>query len=79
MTPLVDFGDLALGTLALISGLLSAKAARIYFWALGFWYGIDVMMFFTSHFNTLSLLVNAGGNIPPHFVISDAAFGLQSM
>jgi hypothetical protein len=73
MTPLVDFGHLALGTLALISGLISGKVARIYFWALGIWYGVDVIMFFTSHFNTLSLLVNAAVNMP-HFIISIAAF-----
>jgi hypothetical protein len=73
MTPLVDFGHLALGTLALISGFISAKVSRIYFWALGVWYGIDVIMFFTSHFNTMSLLVNAAVNMP-HLIISIAAF-----
>lgn len=73
MTPLVDFGHLALGTLALISGFISAKAARIYFWALGTWYGIDVIMFFTSHFSSMSLLTNVAINMP-HFVISIAAF-----
>ena len=73
MTPLVDFGHLALGTLAVISALISAKATRIYFWALGVWYGIDVIMFFVSHFSTMSLLVNAAVNMP-HFIISIAAF-----
>jgi hypothetical protein len=73
MTPLVDFGHLALGTLAVISGLISSKAARIYFWALGIWYGVDVIMFFTSHFSSMSLLVNAAVNMP-HFIISIAAF-----
>lgn len=73
MTPLVDFGHLALGTLALISGFISAKVARIYFWALGVWYGIDVIMYFTSHFNTMTVLLNAAINMP-HFVISIAAF-----
>src|SRR5262249_9342821 len=33
MTPIVDLGHLVLGALALISGLISAKLARIYFWA----------------------------------------------
>ena len=73
MTPLVDFGHLALGTLALISGFISAKAARIYFWALGIWYVIDVIMFFTSHFSSMSLLVNAAVNMP-HLIISIVAF-----
>jgi hypothetical protein len=73
MTPLVDFGHLALGTLALISGLISGKAARIYFWALGIWYGIDVIMYFFSHLSTMSLLTNVAINMP-HFLISVAAF-----
>lgn len=73
MTPLVDFGHLALGTLALISGFIGPRVSRIYFWALGVWYGIDVIMFFTSHFNTMTLPVNAAVNMP-HFVISIAAF-----
>jgi len=30
-------------------------------WVLGVWYGIDVIMFFVSHFNTMSLLVKRGG------------------
>jgi hypothetical protein len=73
MTPIVDFGHLALGTLAAISALISGKVSRIYFYALGVWYGIDVIMFFVSHFNTMSLPVNLAVNMP-HLVISIAAF-----
>ncbi|MGA3206042.1 MAG: DUF4383 domain-containing protein [Bryobacteraceae bacterium] len=73
MTPIVDFGHLALGTLAAISAFTSAKVSRIYFWALGVWYGIDVIMFFVSHFNSMTLLVNAAVNMP-HFLTSIAAF-----
>jgi len=51
MTPIVDFGHLALGVLAALSAWRSAKASRIYFYVLGVWYGIDVIMFFVSHFN----------------------------
>ena len=40
MTPIVDVGHLALGALAAISAMISAKAARVYFWALGIWYGL---------------------------------------
>jgi hypothetical protein len=77
MTPLVDFGHLALGTLAAISAFTSVKVSRIYFWVLGVWYGIDVIMFFVSHFNSMSLLVNAAVNMP-HFVISIAAFWIAT-
>ena len=73
MTPIVDFGHLALGALAAISAWHSAKASRVYFWALGVWYGIDVIMFFVSHFNTMSLLVNLAVNMP-HLLTSIAAF-----
>jgi uncharacterized protein DUF4383 len=73
MTPIVDFGHLALGTLAAISAFTSAKVSRIYFWALGVWYGIDVIMFFVSHFNSMTLLVNAAVNMP-HLLTSIAAF-----
>jgi Domain of unknown function (DUF4383) len=77
MTPIVDFGHLALGALAAISAMISAKAARIYFWTLGVWYGLDVIVFFTTHFSTMSLLVNAAVNMP-HFVTSIAAFWIAT-
>jgi len=73
MTKIVDIGHLALGALAVISALISGKVSRIYFYALGVWYGIDVIMFFVSHFNTMSLPVNLAVNMP-HLVISIAAF-----
>lgn len=72
MTPIVDFGHLALGALALISGLISAKVSRIYFFALAIWYGIDVVMYFTSHFNSMPLIKNFAINMP-HFLITIAA------
>jgi hypothetical protein len=77
MTPIVDFGHLALGALAALSAWHSAKASRIYFYALGVWYGIDVILFFVSHFNTMSLLVNAAVNMP-HFLTSMAAFWIAT-
>ena len=77
MTPLVDFGHLALGTLALISGFISAKVSRIYFWALGVWYGVDVVMFFSSHLSSMSLPLNIAINMP-HFIISIAAFWIAA-
>jgi hypothetical protein len=77
MTPIVDFGHLALGTLAAISAAISAKVSRIYFYVLAVWYGIDVVMFFVSHFNTMSLLVNAAVNMP-HLLASIAAFWIAT-
>ena len=72
MTPIVDFGHLALGALALISGLISAKITRIYFWALAVWYGIDVIMFTSQNLHALTpvklVLINM-----PHFLITCAA------
>jgi len=73
MTMIVDIGHLALGVLALISGFISAKIARIYFYALGVWYAIDVILFFTSHLQTMNLLVNVAVNTP-HTLITIAAF-----
>src|SRR5438477_12921279 len=55
MSKLIDFGHLALGALALISALISAKSARIYFWILGVWYTIDVVTYFFGHLHTTSL------------------------
>src|SRR5690242_12269411 len=53
MTRIVDLGHLALGALALVAALISARAARIYFVALGIWYSIDVATYFASHLYTL--------------------------
>lgn len=73
MTMIVDIGHLALGLLALISGFISAKAARIYFYALGVWYSIDVILYFFTHLQSMSLLVNIAVNMP-HTLITIAAF-----
>ena len=77
MTPIVDFGHLALGALAAISAMISSKAARVYFWALGIWYGLDVIVFVITHFSTMSLLVNGAVNMP-HFLTSIAAFWIAT-
>lgn len=73
MSKLIDFGHLALGTLALISAFISAKAARIYFWALGVWYTIDVVTYFFGHLHTTSLTTNILANLP-HTIIFVAAY-----
>src|SRR5262249_46969286 len=72
MTPIVDIGHLALGALALIAGLISSKACRIYFWVLFAWYGLDVIVYFISHFGSMSLLTNIAVNMP-HLIGSLAA------
>jgi hypothetical protein len=71
MTKVVDYGHLALGALALISGLVSAKIARIYFWALAAWYSIDVIKFTSENLDmppVKLVLINM-----PHFLITCAA------
>ena len=73
MTMIVDVGHLALGTLALLAAWHSGKASRVYFYALGVWYSIDVIVYFVSHFSQISLLVNVLVN-GPHTVITIAAF-----
>jgi hypothetical protein len=73
MTPLVDAGHLALGALALISGLISAKAARLYFWFLGIVYGLDVVIYAISHWGKISPTTNFLVNLP-HTVIFISAF-----
>lgn len=73
MTRIVDIGHLVLGALALLSALISPKLSRIYFYALGVWYAIDVVRFFASHLQTMSLIVNVLVNLP-HFLITVAAF-----
>ena len=77
MTKIVDIGHLALGTLAAMAAWHSAKACRIYFYALGVWYGIDVVLFVVSHLHTMSPLVNAAVNIP-HLLTSLAAFWIAT-
>ena len=73
MTMIVDIGHLALGLLALIAALSSARIARVYFWLLGVWYTIDVSTFFFGHLHSLSLLVNLLTNLP-HLLIFIAAY-----
>jgi hypothetical protein len=73
MTMIVDIGHLALGSLALIAALSSARIARVYFWLLGVWYTIDVVTFFFGHLHSLSLLVNVLTNLP-HLLIFIAAY-----
>lgn len=73
LTRIVDIGHLALGSLALIAALSSARIARIYFWLLGVWYTIDVFTFFFGHLHSLSLLVNVLTNLP-HLLIFIAAY-----
>ena len=72
MTMIVDIGHLGLGVLAVIAALISAKAARIYFYFLGAYYAFDVIYYVATH-TTLSPLTNLLVNLP-HAVISIAAF-----
>jgi hypothetical protein len=73
ITTIVDLGHLALGVLAAIAAWHSAKAARIYFWVLGVWYSIDVIVYFFSHLRNTPLIVNILVNTP-HTIITIAAF-----
>jgi TM2 domain-containing membrane protein YozV len=73
MTPLVDAGHLVLGALALICGLISAKAARFYFWFLGIAYGLDVLIYAVSHLGKISPMTNLLVNLP-HTLIFISAF-----
>ena len=73
MSRLIDLGHLGAGALALIGALISAKAARFYFWLLGIWYTIDVLTYFLSHLHSLPLLTNVLVNMP-HIVIFIAAY-----
>jgi hypothetical protein len=73
MTTFVDLGHLGLGTLALISGFVGPKAARVYFWFLGFFYAADVITYVIRHLHLISPLTNLLVNMP-HMVISIAAF-----
>lgn len=72
MTPLVDAGHLALGALALICGLISARAARFYFWLLGIAYGLDVMSYAVSHWGKISPTTNFLVNLPHTLIFISA-------
>lgn len=73
MTPLVDAGHLALGALAVISALVSKKAARLYFWLLGVVYAIDVVTYAITHLQTIGPMTNFLINLP-HTLIFISAF-----
>ena len=73
MTTFVDVGHLGLGALALISGFVGPKAARVYFWFLGFFYAADVITYAIRHLHLISPTTNLLVNLP-HIVISIAAF-----
>ena len=73
MTTFVDIGHLGLGTLALISGFVGPRAARVYFWFLGFFYAADVITYAIRHLHLISPLTNLLVNMP-HMVVSIAAF-----
>jgi hypothetical protein len=73
MTPIVDFGHLAAGALGVVGALTGVRGARICFYVLGTWYLIDVVVYFVSHFNQVSLKTNILVN-GPHILIFIAAF-----
>jgi hypothetical protein len=73
MTRIVDLGHLGAGSLALIGALISAGAARAYFWLLGGWYTIDVFVYLFGHLQTLPVAKNVLINLP-HILIFIAAY-----
>jgi hypothetical protein len=77
MTRIVDLGHLGAGALAVIGALISARAARIYFYILGIWYSIDVVTYFFTHLNKIPLVKNVLVNMP-HILIFIAAFWIAS-
>jgi hypothetical protein len=77
ITTIVDIGHLALGVLAALAAWHSAKASHIYFYVLGVWYSIDVVVYFFSHLQTVSMIVNLMVNTP-HTVITIAAFWIAA-
>src|SRR6202522_4588965 len=72
MTTFVDIGHLGLGTLALISGFVGLRAARVYFWFLGFFYAADVITYAIRHLHRIAPITNLLVNMP-HMVVSIAA------
>ena len=73
MTTFVDIGHLGLGLLALIGGFVGRKAARVYFWFLGFFYAADVIIYAIRHLHLISPMTNLLVNLP-HILVSIAAF-----
>jgi hypothetical protein len=64
MTTFVDIGHLGLGVLALISAFVGQKAARVYFWFLGFFYAADVITYAIRHLHLISPVTNLLVNLP---------------
>lgn len=77
MTRIVDLGHLGAGALAVIGALTSARGARTYFYVLGIWYLIDVLVYFFSHLNQIALKTNVLVN-GPHILIFIAAFWIAA-
>lgn len=77
MTRIVDIGHLAAGALGVIGALTSARGGRIYFYVLGAWYLIDVVVYFISHLSQTSLKTNIVVN-GPHILIFIAAFWIAA-
>jgi hypothetical protein len=77
MTRIVDLGHLFAGALAVVAALSSPRVARIYFYLLGVWYSIDVLVYFVSHLQTISLPRNLLVNLP-HILILGAAFWIAT-
>ena len=77
MTRIVDLGHLGAGTLAVVGALSGARGARIYFYVLGVWYLIDVVVYFFSHLNQIPLKTNILVN-GPHILIFIAAFWIAA-
>lgn len=73
MTTFVDIGHLGLGLLALISGFMSLRTSRVYFWFLGFFYAADVVIYAIRHLHLIPPVTNLLVNMP-HLVVSIAAF-----
>jgi hypothetical protein len=77
MTRIVDLGHLAAGALGVIGALTSARGARVYFYVLGTWYLIDVVVYFVTHLNQVPLKTNILVNLP-HILIFIAAFWIAA-
>ena len=73
MSRLIDLGHLGAGALGVIGALSGEKVARIYFYVLGIWYLIDVVVYFFSHLSSIPLKTNILVNLP-HIIIFIAAF-----
>jgi hypothetical protein len=77
MTRIVDLGHLVAGALAVVAAISSPRVARIYFYLLGVWYSIDVLVYFVSHLQTISPTRNLLVNLP-HILILGAAFWIAT-